>query len=191
MYKFVNNYETELTVQAEIADTSITVNNPPPSLGAGEFCRLTIQNEDATLFEIVDVTAIVSNTLIVTRGVEGSTVQQWIAGSKVVCSVTAEQLSVLNEVGADDNSWHISSTPNLNQSNGHKQKYTATANSTLTFVIQTNSYIDLLINPATYLLTWQDVTFRNGSPVDITASKENEVLIRDIDGILYGYIVSN
>ena len=100
MYKFINNYETELTVQAEIADTTITVSSPPSTLGVGEVYRLTIQNEDATLFEIVDVTSIAGDVLTVTRGKESTTVQQWEDGSKVICSVTAEQMAQIGDIDA-------------------------------------------------------------------------------------------
>ena len=184
-YKFINNYETKLTAQAAAAATSITVANAAGlSLAAGEVYRMTIQNADASLFELVDVTAISGNTLTIERVKEGTTAQAWAAGSVVLCGVTAEQLS--NEARKTVTSSTLSSR------NGRKQQFVATANATLNFAALTvNDYIDLIVNPATFALTWTDINWQNGTALQLTASKLNRVLIENDGGVLKAYIVSN
>ena len=184
-YKFINNYETKLTAQATAAATSITVANASGlSLTSGEVYRLTIQNTDASLYELVDVTAISGNTLTIERGKEATTAQAWASGSKVLCGVTAEQLS--NEARKTVTSSTFSSR------NGRKQQFVATANATMSFAALTvNDYIDLIVNPATFTLTWTGVNWQNGTALQLTASKLNRVLIENDGGILKAYIVSN
>ena len=98
-YKFINNYETKLTAQATAAATSITVANAAGlSLAVGEVYRMTIQNADASLYELVDVTAISGNTLTIERGKESTTAQAWAAGSVVLCGVTAAQLAQIGDI---------------------------------------------------------------------------------------------
>ena len=184
-YKFINNYETKLTAQATAAATSITVANASGlSLAAGEVYRMTIQNADASLYELVDVTAISGNTLTVQRAKESTAAQIWPVDSIVLCSVTAEQLS--NEARKTVTSSMFSS------SNGRKQQFVATANATMSFAALTvNDYIDLIVNPATFTLTWTDVNWQNGTALQLTASKLNRVLIENDGGVLKAYIVSN
>ena len=98
-YKFINNYETKLTAQATAAATSITVANASGlSLTSGEVYRLTIQNTDASLYELVDVTAISGNTLTIERGKESTTAQIWTVDSIVLCSVTAAQMAQIGDI---------------------------------------------------------------------------------------------
>ena len=92
-YKFINNYETKLTVQATAAATSITVANASwVTVTAGDILRLTIQNTTATQFELIDVTAVSGNVLTVLRAREGTTAQEWPIDSVVICGVTKAQL---------------------------------------------------------------------------------------------------
>ena len=98
-YKFINNYETKLTSQAAAAATSITVANAAGlSLAAGEVYRMTIQNDDASLYELVDVIAISGNTLTVQRAKEATTAQVWPVDSVVLCSVTAAQMAQIGDI---------------------------------------------------------------------------------------------
>ena len=92
-YKFINNYETKLTAQATAAATSITVANASGiSVSIGDTWRLTIQNANATQFELIDVTAVSGNVLTVLRAREGTTAQAWPIDSIVICGVTKAQL---------------------------------------------------------------------------------------------------
>ena len=92
-YKFINNYETKLTAQATDAATSITVASASGiSVSIGDTWRLTIQNANATQFELIDVTAVSGNVLTVLRAREGTTAQEWPIDSVVICGVTREQL---------------------------------------------------------------------------------------------------
>ena len=92
-YKFINNYETKLTAQATAAATSITVAMASGiSVSIGDTWRLTIQNANATQFELIDVTAVSGNVLTVVRGREGTTAQAWPIDSIVICGVTKAQL---------------------------------------------------------------------------------------------------
>ena len=98
-YKFINNFETSLTGEITAVATSMTVASAAGlSLTSGEVYRLTIQNADATLFELVDVTAISSNTLTIERGKESTTAQAWAAGSAALCGVTAAQLAQIGDI---------------------------------------------------------------------------------------------
>lgn len=184
-FKFINNWGTTLSAALSASATSMTVASAAGlSLTSGEVYRLTIQNADATLFELVDVTAISSNTLTIERGKESTTAQAWAAGSVVLCSVTAEQLS--NEARKTVTNSTFSSR------NGRKQQFVATANATMNFAALTvNDYIDLIVNPAAFTLTWTDVNWQNGTALQLTASKLNRVLIENDGGILKAYIVSN
>ena len=184
-YKFINNFETTLTIAITTTATSMTVANAAGlSLTSGEVYRLTIQNADASLFELVDVTAISGNTLTIERGKESTTAQAWANGSKVLCGVTAEQLS--NETRKTVTSSTFSSR------NGRKQQFVATVNATMNFAALTvNDYIDLIVNPETFALTWTGVNWQNGTSLQLTASKLNRVLIENEGGVLKAYLVSN
>jgi hypothetical protein len=184
-YKFINNYETKLTAQATAAATSITVANAAGlSLAVGEVYRMTIQNADASLYEIVDVTAISGNTLTVQRAKEATTAQVWPVESIVLCSITSAQMMPEQR--------NIVGSSTFTSLNGRKQQFVATANSTMNFAALTvNDYIDLIVNPATFALTWTNVNFKNGTALQITASKANRVLIENDMGVINAYIVNN
>ena len=184
-YKFINNYETKLTAQATAAATSITVANASGlSLAIGEVYRMTIQNADASLYELVDVTAISDNTLTMQRAKESTTAQVWPIDSIVLCSVTAAQMMPEQR--------NIVGSSTFTSLNGRKQQFAATSNATMNFAALTaNDYIDLIVNPATFTLTWTNVNFQNGSALQITASKANRVLIENDMGVINAYIVSN
>jgi hypothetical protein len=100
-FKFKNNHQTTLTAEITAAATSMTVTNAMGmSLGAGEVYRMTIQNADASLFELVDVTAISGTTLTITRAQESTTAQVWPVGSLVLIGVTAAQMAQIGDIGA-------------------------------------------------------------------------------------------
>ena len=184
-YKFINNYETKLTAQATAAATSITVANASGlSLAAGEVYRMTIQNADASLFELVDVTAISGNTLTIERAKESTTAKVWPIDSILLCSVTAAQMMPEQR--------KIVSSSTFTSLNGQKQQFSATSNATMNFAaLAPNDYIDLIVNPETFALTWTDVNWQNGTSLQLTASKLNRVLIENEGGVLKAYIVSN
>ena len=184
-YKFINNYETKLTAQATAAATSITVANAAGlSLATGEVYRMTIQNADASLFELVDVTAISGNTLTVQRAKEATTAQVWPIDSILLCSVTAAQMMPEQR--------KIVSSSTFTSLNGQKQQFSATSNATMNFAaLAPNDYIDLIVNPGTFALTWTGVNWQNGTSLQLTASKLNRVLIENEGGVLKAYIVSN
>lgn len=185
-FKFINNWSTTISAALSASATSMTVTSAAGlSLTSGEVYRLTIQNADASLFELVDVTAISSNTLTIERGKEGTTAQEWPIGSTVLCGITAERAYNL-----ESRKTVTSST--FTSRNGRKQQFVATANATMNFAALTlNDYIDLIVNPATFTLTWTDVNWQNGTALQLTASKLNRVLIENDGGILKAYIVSN
>ena len=188
-YKFINNYETKLTAQATAAATSITVSNASGlSLAAGEVYRMTIQNADASLFELVDVTAISSNTLTIGRAQEGTTAQAWPSGSIVLCGVTAEQLDKLNSSGggSSNETWHTATNNTINIANGSKQKRTLTANATLAFTLSDGDDLTLILNPSTYAVTWPTITWFGSTP-SLTASKEHTIVISKDGSVLRGW----
>ena len=188
-YKFINNYETKLTAQATAAATSITVANASGlSLAAGEVYRLTIQNADATLFELVDVAAISGNTLTIERGKEATTAQAWATGSVVLCGVTAEQLDKLNSSGSggSNETWYTATSDTLDIANGSKQKRTLTANATLAFTLNDGDDLTLILNPSTFTVTWPTITWFGAAP-SLTASKEHTIVISKDGSILRGW----
>ena len=184
-YKFINNYETKTTAQASAAATSITVANAAGlSLAAGEVYRLTIQNDDATLYELVDVTAISGNTLTIERGKESTTAQAWATGSIVLCGVTAQQLAKLNKT--DNEIWYAATSDAINIANGSKQKRTLTAAATLAFTLNDGDDLTLIFNPSTFAVTWPTITWFGSAPV-LTASKEHTVVISRDGSVLRGW----
>lgn len=185
-FKFINNWSTTLSAELTASATSMTVVSATGlSLTSGEVYRLTIQNADASLYELVDVTAISGNTLTIERGKEGTTALEWASGSTVLCGITAERAYNL-----ESRKTVTSST--FTSRNGRKQQFVATANATMNFAALTlNDYIDLIVNPATFTLTWTDVNWQNGTALQLTASKLNRVLIENDGGVLKAYIVSN
>lgn len=94
--KFTNFAESTLASAILAADTSITVGDASkfPALAVGEFCRLTIF-DGTNVPEIVEVSAIVGNTLTVVRAKEGTSAVAWGAGAKIRLSHTAESLESL------------------------------------------------------------------------------------------------
>ena len=184
-YKFINNFETALTSAITAAATSMTVANAAGlSLTSGEVYRLTIQNADASLYELVDVTAISGNTLTIERGKESSTVQDWAAGSVVLCGVTAQLLVKLNKT--DNELWYAATSDAINIANGSKQKRTLTAAATLAFTLNDGDDLTLILNPSTYAVTWPTITWFGSAPV-LTASKEHTVVISKDGNLLRGW----
>lgn len=192
-YKFINNYETKLTAQATAAATSITVANAAGlSLAAGEVYRMTIQNADASLYELVDVIAISGNTLTIQRAKEATTAQAWAAGSVVLCGVTAEQLDKLNSSGggSSNETWHTATSNAIDIENGSKQKRTLSANGALTFNLNDGEMLNLLLNPVTFTPTFTNVTWKTGSVESIAAKVVNDIIIENISGTLYAYFIA-
>ena len=188
-YKFINNFETALTSAITAAATSMTVANAAGlSLTSGEVYRLTIQNADASLYELVDVTAISGNTLTIERGKESTTAQAWAAGSVVLCGVTAQQLDKLNSSGggSSNETWHTATNNTINIANGSKQKRTLTANTALVFTLNNGDDLTLILNPSTYAVTWPTITWF-GSVPSLTASKEHTIVISKDGGLLRGW----
>ena len=188
-YKFINNYETKLTAQATAAATSITVSNTAGlSLAADEVYRMTIQNADASLFELVDVTAISGNTLTIERGKESTTAQAWASGSTVLCGVTAEQLDKLNSSGSGSSSetWYAATSDAINIANGSKQKRTLTAAATLAFTLNDGDDLTLILNPSTFTVMWPTITWFGSAPV-LTASKEHTIVISKDGSVFRGW----
>ena len=192
-YKFINNFETTLTSAITASATSMTVVNATGlSLTSGEVYRLTIQNADATLYELVDVTAISGNTLTIERGKESTTAQTWAAGSVVLCGVTAEQLGKLNSSGggSSNETWHTATNNTINIANGSKQKRTLSANGALTFNLNDGEMLNLLLNPVTFTPTFTNVTWKTGSVESIAANVVNDIIIENISGTLYAYFIA-
>ena len=184
-YKFINNFETSLTGEITAVATSMTVASAAGlSLTSGEVYRLTIQNTDASLYEIVDVTAISSNTLTIERAKEGTTAQAWAAGDVVLCGVTASQLARINKT--DGEVWYVATSYAINIANGSKQKRTLAANATLAFTLGDGQDLTLILNPSTFTVTWPTITWFGSAPV-LTASKEHTVVISKDGNLLRGW----
>ena len=189
-YKFINNYETKLTAQATDAATSITVANAAGlSLASGEVYRMTIQNADASLFELVDVTSISGNTLTVQRAKEATTAQVWPIDSVLLCGVTAAELALLNEIGnpSTPELWHAATTSSIDIANGSKQAFTATGNDAITLTMSDGSDLTLIINPATFTVTMPSGIKWFGSAPTFSANKLHTFVISRNGADYYGY----
>ncbi len=90
--KFSNNAKTLLSSGITSSATSISVSDASawPTLYTGDYSLATLVDiSDNTIFEIVKVTAINSNTLTVARGQEGTTARAFNSGDKVELRLTA------------------------------------------------------------------------------------------------------
>ena len=189
-YKFINNYETKLTAQATAAATSITVANAVGlALASGEVYRMTIQNADASLYELVDVTSISGNTLTVQRAKESTTAQAWPIDSVLLCGVTAAELALLNEIGnaGEPELWHTATASSINFADGGKQTFTATGNDAITLTMSDGSDLTLIVNPATFTVTMPSGIKWFGSAPIFTASKLHTFVISRNGADYYGY----
>lgn len=90
--KLTNNAIGVLAGDVAVSDTTITLvathGSRFPSLSAGEWFPLTLM-DDAGNMEIIRVTERVTDTLTVTRGLEGTTAKEFLAGDKVCLRMTA------------------------------------------------------------------------------------------------------
>lgn len=184
-FKFLNNWSTTISAELTASATSMTVTSAAGlSLASGEVYRLTIQNADASLFELVDVTAISGNTLTIERAKEGTTALEWAAGDVVLCGVTASQLARINKT--DGEVWYVATSDAINIANGSKQKRTLAANATLAFTLGDGQDLTLILNPSTFTVTWPPITWFGSVPV-LTASKEHTIVISKDGNILRGW----
>lgn len=90
-----NNYLTTLNGSITAVATTIVVSSITnlPTIGAGAFCHLTIQNGNT--LEIVSATSNSSTTLTVTRGVEGTSGAVFPSGSTISLRPTASSFDGL------------------------------------------------------------------------------------------------
>lgn len=179
MFKYINNYEAKLTTGIAAADTSMTV-TVPITLGVGEVCRLTLQNEDASLFEIVDVTAVTGSVCTIERAKEGTTARVWTVNDIVVCSITAAQAKVMQ-----NESWFNTVVPSIDIANGQLQQLTLGATGTLSITMQNNQAMTLLIKPSSFALTMPTIKWFGKSFV-LVANKEHLLTIFKKDDLLRG-----
>ena len=185
--KRINGFKTALTAAVTASATSMTVaDGSRLALVAGDFYIMTLYKN--TAFEIVKVTAVAGNTLSIERAQEGSTALEWAAGTEVVCAPTAEGYE--NHGGAENEGWYSATSNAIEFANGSKQKRKLSANGALKFTLDDGQMINLLLNPATFIPTFKNVTWKVGSVESIVASAFNDILIENIGGSLYAYFVA-
>lgn len=102
--QFFNNFDTTLSVQVEIVDTSMTVNDAtglPVTLGGGNSYLLTLSDGPVeTLWEIVLVTTDrAGNVITMARAQEGSSALVWPIGTFVSARVTAATMDAAIAAG--------------------------------------------------------------------------------------------
>ena len=191
-FKFLNNWDTALSASLAADATSMDVlKTGGLSLTSGEVYRLTIQNADATLYELVDATAISGKTLTIERGKESTTAQAWAAGSIVLCGVTAQQLEALNNSGGGGGGgveiWHVATTSSINFANGSKQTFTASGNDAIVLTMPNGGDLTLIVNPVTYVMTMPSGIKWFGSAPVFTANKMHTFVISRNGVDYYGY----
>lgn len=204
--KYLNNYVTALTAALAAGATTMTVGTAPDALTPGDTYRLLISLRSTsgvlTKKEFVDVTAISGNDLTITRGVEGSTDQDWDAGARVELVETAEtfnnvDLSNYLQKSGDTltdgtiqeytEPVYTASSGAFDRTNGGVQFYTLTASESLTFTMDNGQDMELhLFGTATYTGSWPAGTkFDGGSPPDLSTATEAVLEVFKRGGNLY------
>lgn len=91
-----NNFRTTLAADFDNTDTTITLTDNLPSLGADEYTRLTIYfGGNYEILELDDNTGAPTYTIpggLSGRGLEGTTAQNWVAGQPIECRFTRDSV---------------------------------------------------------------------------------------------------
>lgn len=77
----------------------------------------------------------------------------------------------------------------IDPSNGTIQYKTLTANTTLTETLADGQSVLLMVNPATFAVTWPTITWANGTAPTLTASKFNTIVLWQVSGVVYGALI--
>ena len=72
----------------------------------------------------------------------------------------------------------------INPSNGTVQYKTLTANTTFTETLADGQSVLLMVNPATFAVTWP-----TGTAPALTASKLNTIVLWQVSGVVYGALI--
>lgn len=101
---FDNNASGTLSVQAEIAHTTLTLQTNEgqlfPSPTGGDFFQCTLEDTSGNI-EIVQCTAVASDVLTVTRAQENTTAKVFVVGSKVELRMTAATMDEFIQQSGD------------------------------------------------------------------------------------------
>ena len=91
---FANRVKTTLSAAATAAATTLALSNVAnlPAIGGGNYCYLTLTSPDQTAIEVVKATAIVGNSVTVTRAQEGTAAVAWAQGTPVELRLTTGAL---------------------------------------------------------------------------------------------------
>lgn len=98
-YKFANFWDVAISQAITAGATTIYVDSDDaallPSLGVGDEIRCVLYTDEDTR-EIISITAVSGGTLTIERAKESTTAQAWPAGTRLVATVTGEQLQIVN-----------------------------------------------------------------------------------------------
>jgi len=193
--KYLNNYVTLLSAAITDADTTMTVGTPPPALDPGDFCRLQLsqRNSQGVLIkqEFVDVTAVSGNDLTITRAAENSTAYEWIAGTRIELTETAETFAdigggnYLTEEITRYRETIAAATTAIDRADGGIQTLTLPADSALTWTLNNGEKIQLYLTPDGFNVTDWGVTYWM---TDVpTLDTENMIVAEKVGGNIYAW----
>ncbi|AUZ06368.1 hypothetical protein ADP71_31900 [Vitreoscilla sp. C1] len=163
MHTWANNMLTTLSAGITASATSMTVASMGDLvLGVNETAFLTLQNDAASLYEIVKVTEISGLTLTIQRAQEGTTAQAWEVGAIVVAAQTKSQLIEIRDGIAriKKQMWFQVTGSAVSSVNGQKQYLQAASAMALTIDLQDGEDMVLEINPATFNVTLPSISWR-------------------------------
>ncbi len=174
MRDYQNNYSTTITtVSLGTGDLSVDVTTAPGALSAGDYYRATLTDSltAPTKTEIVDVTAISTNTLTIVRARENTAAQAFSTGDFIEIRGTADSFLTLDGptvVGFTETV--ATGTTVLNNDDGTIKNYTMTANTTFTDGLSSGQSLTLHISGGTtWTETWPTITWVGGSAPALTA----------------------
>lgn len=82
--------------------------------------------------------------------------------------------------------WYSATSPDIDISNGEKQKFTASSDSTISILMSDGDDMTILINPSTFSITWPAITWFGGSPA-LTPNILTTVVLSKDDTDIYGW----
>lgn len=159
--KAFNNFSTQLIVNIAATDTTMEVEDFLDGLTAP--FRMTIYESDPLHGEIIEVTSIAGTLLYITRGVEGTTAQDWLAGSKVSNFLTAGMYSdLIDTTGLNTYGDNLKSTITTDYTNADQSLYTT--------VQQDIDDLDAKLTTDIFSGDYRDLTFRAHGNEDHSAT---------------------
>lgn len=187
--KYLNNYEAQITTATVGAvDLSFDVDNPPPTLSAGDYYIMTLTDSLSapTKVEVIKVIDVAGSTLTVERAQEDTTAQAWSAGDAVHLAATAGGFETLDGVTLKRFAETVAAaTTTIDRADGGIKTLTLTADSALTWALNNGEKIQLYLTPAGFNITdWGVSYWMTDVP---TLATENMIVVEKVGGSIYAW----